>query len=468
MAAKTSDKPNVLVLNSDSFRWDNLTVHEGSDIHTPNLDRLAGMSVIFENAYAGSYPTLPNRTDAFLGTWTFPNMGWVPLDRNAPTLAQTLSAGGVNTALAIDCPHMVQQGKWFERGFDSWYWVRGHENDPLAPMSLVKQMKVPGDEMKYRQPVLALQRHMANQIYRNRQRDEDYLMAELSRVAVDTLRQLKNGGPWFMWVDMFDPHEPHDPPQHYFDMYYPGYKGVTYQVPVYDRCDCYSKDELKAIRAAYLGEVTMVDHWLGFVMENVRLLGLDDNTIIIFTSDHGLAYGDHGYTGKNRSPLFGNIARIPLLVSTPEMRKAGKSRIVSDLVQPVDFMPTVLEAMGVKPMPGWKGEGKSLMPFLNGKSVKTREAAFTGSHPAEPNPNTPGGHLRISTREWSLIFPPNLYGKRAKPMLFNMKNDIEEKKDVIKGNLKVARELYAQYCEFYKTFNKNGDPIPAPSPETLL
>ena len=303
-------KLNVLVLNSDSFRRDNLTVHGGTDIETPHLDALADQSMIFENAYAGSYPTLPHRTDAFLGTWTFPNSGWGPLDREAPTLAEVISGAGADTFLQIDCPHMVKQGMYYERGFKAWHWVRGHENDNLAPKSLAEKMPIPGDPKKYRQPVWPVQQHQANQVVRGRRCDEDYSMAEVARRAVEMLRHLKDGQ-FFMWVDMFDPHEPFDPPQHYFDKYYPGFDGVLYTVPVYGRCDCYSKEELAAIRAAYLGEVSMVDTWIGYVLNAVIDLGLDDNTVIVFTSDHGLCYGDHGFTGKNFAPLYANVSRIP-------------------------------------------------------------------------------------------------------------------------------------------------------------
>ena len=463
--AKT--KMNVLVLNSDSFRWDNLAVHGGAHAHTPNIDALAECSVVFENAYTGSYPTLPHRTDSFLGTYAFPNLGWGPLDREAPTLAEVISNSGADTFLEIDCPHMVKQGNWYERGFGAWRWVRGQENDPLAPRALVEKMPVPGDAKKYRQPVWPVQQHQANQIVRGRKRDEDYSMAAVARYAIEDLRYMKDKQ-FFMWVDMFDPHEPFDPPQHYFDMYYPGFKGVLYTVPVYGKCNCYSPAELKAIRAAYLGEATMVDHWIGYVLKQLKKLGLDENTVIVFTSDHGLCYGDHGYTGKNFAPLYGNVARIPLLISTPGMRAKRKSRRVKELVQPVDLMPTILDAMGIKPPKNWKGAGVSLVPFLNGKTVKTRGAAFSGQYPSPPNPNTPGSHLRVSTREWALIYPPCIGTRRDKPMLFNIKKDPGETKDVLKQNIKVAKNLYAKYVKFFKEHNVTGEDVPNPSPEELL
>jgi len=471
---KTSKgKRSVLVLNSDSFRWDNLTVHGGKDILTPNIDALAAKSVIFENAYAGSYPTLPNRTDVFLGTWTFPNLDWGPLDRKALTLAEAVASGGAATYLEIDCPHMVNKGNYFERGFQSYNFVRGHEGDALAPLPLVEKMPIPGDPLKYRQPTKPVQQHQANMVYRNRKNDEDYLMAVVARQAVKDLEYMGDRQ-FFMWVDMFDPHEPHDAPRHYFDLYYPEYDGVIYIIPIYGECDRYTKDELRAIKAAYLAEVTMVDAWIGFILGQLKGLGLEDNTIIVFTSDHGLAYGDHGQTGKNFSPLFANIARIPLLISTPEMRaagrgtgSAGKGRKVSQLAQPVDLMPTILEAMGIAAPAGLAPEGVSLMPIVEGKSLKTRDAAFTGAYIKGPNSNTPGGHLRVSTKQWSLIFPPIRDGKRAKPMLFDLTKDPAELNNVIAKNMKVAMDLYKEYLKFFKKANRTGEAPHVPSPDSF-
>lgn len=456
---------SVLVISSDSFRWDNLTVHGGTHVHTPNLDALAKQSVVFEEAYAGSYPTIPNRTDIFLGTWTFPNQDWAPLNSDEPALAQVLADAGVATHLELDCPHMVNLGSFFERGFQSWNWVRGQENDAFAPAPLVESMEPPGVMEKYRLPIQAMKRHMASCVFRGRRRDEDYSMAVVARNAINVLEHFAKGGQFFMWVDMFDPHEPFDPPRHYFDLYYPGYKGVVYEIPVYGKCDCYTKSELAAIRAAYLGEATMVDHWIGRVLGALKPLGLDESTVVVFTSDHGLAYGDHGQTGKNISLMYANIARIPLLISTPEMRARGRSRRVKQLVQPVDLMPTILDAMGVKRP---TGDGVSLKPFLAGESVRTRDAAFTGSHVGATHPLRPGGHLRVSTQKWALVFPPEIAGERERPMLFDLTNDPGETRNVIKSHPKLAKDLYGKYVLFFETYGEQGADAPVPSPEALL
>jgi len=170
-------------------------------------------------------------------------------------------------------------------------------------------------------------------------------MAAVARGAIRRLEHMRDSQPFFMWVDLFDPHEPFDPPRHYFDRYFPDYDGVIYTYPLYGRCDGYSPEELRAIRAAYLAEATMVDCWAGAILSAVFDSGLNETTTVIFTSDHGIAYGDHGYTGKNFFPLYTNIARLPLLVSTPETRATRRTAVAEQIVQPVDLMPTILDLM---------------------------------------------------------------------------------------------------------------------------
>ena len=95
-------------------------------------------------------------------------------------------------------------------------------------------------------------------------------------------------------LEVFDPHEPFDPPFPYDEMYNPDYKGQRFIWPTYGKSDLYSEEELKEIRALYAGEVTMVDRWLGHLLDNVEHLGLMDDTMIIVVTDHGHLFGEHG------------------------------------------------------------------------------------------------------------------------------------------------------------------------------
>jgi len=459
---------NVVVINSDSFRRDNLTAYGGTEAITPNLDALAGRSVVFEEAYCGSYPTLPNRTDVFLGTWTFPNSHWEPLARDEPCLAGVLSDAGISTFFELDCPHMVNEGRHYERGFKVWRWVRGQEIDAVAPPSLVKQMELDGEIGKIRAPAIKTQIHIANRRYLKIVNEQDYFMAQVARHAVDDLEFIEPGEQFFMWVDMFDPHEPFDAPRRYFDLYYPGYKGPIYANPIYGRSNVYSKSELRAIRAAYLGEATMVDHWIGYLLTSLKSMGLEENTVVIFTSDHGLNTGDHGWTGKNCSPFYSNIARVPLFISTPETRAKGRPSRVSLAVQPVDLMPTILDVMGVRRPRQWRGEGVSLAPLLEGKSIQTRDVAVTGMYPGVWGADERYTPLRVSTKEWALIFPRDFQDLSVRPMLFNQIDDPGENVNLISRNMKTATQLYEQYREFYQAYSKTGGTPPVRPPDSFL
>ena len=462
---------NVLVLCSDSFRRDNLSIYGGGEAKTPRLDALAEVSCVFDNAYTGSYPTLPNRADIFNGYWRFPNAGWGPLGDDI-TLAQVISDNGAMAHLEFDCPHMAKLNMYYQRGFSSWNWHRGQEADLLAPPSLCSAFPMPGQADKYRQEKAAVhssRQHKANQMMRKRMNEEDFYPAAIAKQAVNLLASMRNDQ-FFMWVDMFDPHEPFDPPKHYFDMYFPDFAGHVYDVPVYGRQEKYTREELKAIRCAYLAEATMVDFWMGYIMDSLASLGLDDNTTIIFTSDHGLATGDQGYTGKNCLPLHHYICRIPLFISTPQMRRSRTGRVSRVFAQPVDLTPTIIGMMGFNPPAEMRLDGTSLIPIVNGDERDIRSVAITGNPNIAESNLGPGGHLRVSTTEWALIYPPVLVedGIRRPPCLYDLVSDPGENNDVLKDHMDVAEKLYGEYVQFWKQYNHDGSEPHVPAPGSFV
>jgi arylsulfatase A-like enzyme len=463
-------KHNVVVICADSFRWDNLTVHGGTTVQTPVLDNLATVSHVFENAYTGSFPTAPHRCDVFTGRYHFTNGGWGPMPVELPTLAGAVVAGGAQAHLEIDCPNMIKENFFYQRGFTSWNWNRGQENDLLAPLSFAKTFTIPGDMDKYRKephnPIHSLIQYKANKAVRKIEKDEDYYMAVTARNAADAISKMTDQQ-FFLWVDMFDPHEPFDPPKHYFDLYYPEFDGILYRSPCYGRQRKYTQEELRAIQAAYWGEVTMVDRWVGHILDQLKVSGLDEKTVVIFTSDHGYALGDNdGFTGKNTFQLYNCLARIPLLVSLPRMRANNSGSRSAHLVQPVDITPTVLEAMGIAPADGMTLDGTSLLPIVEGEKPEIRDVSVTGTY-AQKKPGTTqlGNNLRINTAEYSLLFPPKVDGSPQPQALLYELSDLKEENDIIEDNMDVAMALYERYREFYDKHNRTGEELTLLSPE---
>jgi len=107
---------NFVVIVSDTFRRDHLGCYGNSWIHTPNLDRLASESIVFDRAYAASFPTVPNRRDVLTGRFCFTYSDWAPLPENEVVLAQVMKGGGYVTMLVADTPHFLAHGYNFSRG----------------------------------------------------------------------------------------------------------------------------------------------------------------------------------------------------------------------------------------------------------------------------------------------------------------------------------------------------------------
>lgn len=120
---------NIIVINSDTYRRSNLTCYGGNWVRTPCLDRFSERAAIFDRYYVASFPTIPNRTDAFTGRFHFIEGGWDPLDRQIPILSQTLTDAGYVTQLLCDTPHLINKGLFFDRGFEGAARLRGHEDD---------------------------------------------------------------------------------------------------------------------------------------------------------------------------------------------------------------------------------------------------------------------------------------------------------------------------------------------------
>ena len=121
---------NVIQLVNDTHRRDYLGCYGNSWIHTPNLDRFAARSAVFDRYYIASYPTVPNRWDMCVGRYGFPHRGWQPLDRGDTTMAQLLTRQGVHTEMIWDTPMLAKDDYNYTRGFAGIEFVHGQKGDP--------------------------------------------------------------------------------------------------------------------------------------------------------------------------------------------------------------------------------------------------------------------------------------------------------------------------------------------------
>ena len=342
---------NVITLVCDTLRWDHLGCYGNSWIHTPNFDKLASMSTVFDRAYLHNFPTVPARCDMWTGRYTAAYFDWGPLPREETILSQTLSDAGVTTMLIGDTGNLFRDDYFFSRGFNAFHWIRGQVADRYQTAPIDIDVSDVADVSFDMTADLVGYLRSAN----DRRYEEEFLPAETFRDAIRWLEMNRKWDPFYLHLDIFDPHEPWDPPQWYVDRYDPGYEGREIIFPLYAAADYLTPAELNHCRALYAGEVSLVDTWLGRFMVTLENMGLLDNTAIILASDHGFYLGEHNWMGKTSIqkglhrfvPLYEEVAHVPQIVYLPGA-KPGRSNA---LVQPVDIAPTVLDIMGM-PTPG--------------------------------------------------------------------------------------------------------------------
>ena len=462
-------KMNFIVIVSDTFRRDHLRSYGNIWIKTKHLDRLAEKSIVFTRAYAASFPTVPARRDIFTGRYSYVYAGWEPLARDETVIADVLSKAGYTTMMIADTPHFLRDGYYFQRGFSGWIWVRGQENDNYMAWPL--EPEFPCDPTKLRNPGGTMKQYFRNIV--DRRYEEDYFAPRTMNAAIKWLENFYRygkGSKFFLYIDTFDPHEPWDPPRWYVDMYNPDYDGEEVIYPKYGPVDYLSEEELRHVRTLYAAEATMVDRAVGKLLEKVEDMGLMDDTVIIFTTDHGFYLGEHGLIGKSIitdgkfawAPLYNEVAAIPFIMYVP----GEGHKEIEELIQLPDIAPTILELAGIEPPP--TVNGKSLVPLIRGEVEHVREFAVH-SPPINRGPSA-GMKTSIITKEWSLLIPgdqkpvePYEYefsvdGMLKKvikkidlnPELYNLVDDPKQEKNIISDYPDVARELHEKYIQFLR------------------
>lgn len=434
---------NIVVIVTDSLRTDFIGCY-GSKVKTPNIDRLAKQGVKFTQAYSENLPTLPTRRSWWTGKYHFHEAGWQPFTPNDYLLAEVLWDKGYKSALITDTYHMHKPVYNCGRGFDTTVFVRGQEYDPwivdaenIMPVEKSPFHRLKGGEGRESDTIW---RKNFDQYLKNRsvlKKEGDYCVARVAKEAIIWLEQAASTQKdnLFLWVDMFDPHEPWDPPEPYRSRYKdPKYNGPDLIDPVPGDVRGYmTKEEIENTKNLYAGEVTFVDKYVGKIIDKLEELGLSDNTLIIYTSDHGVPFSEHGYIRKAKPRNFQNLVHIPWIIRHPESKWVGQE--CDALVQTVDLMPTLLDLVGIK-FNDFRLGGKSLMPLLEGKTNNIRDFAIGGHYSHE---------WYVRTHRWTYLLPLN---KEKKPELYDRSQDPEEQENVIADNLDVANELELNLYRF--------------------
>jgi len=441
---------NFIIIVSDTLRRDHLGCYGNKWISTPYIDRFASQSTVCDRYYTGSFPTVPHRTDLFTGRFTFTYRDWAPLGNQEVVLSQVLGEAGYTSMFIVDTPHLVRDAFGFDRGFTAWEWIRGQENDRYR--NYPHQVEMPCDPQKLRETTRTVGQYLRN--VAERTYESDYFAPMTMTRAAQWLEHNYKLDKFLLYVDTFDPHEPWDPPRYYVDMYDPGYEGEEVTYPIYGPATYLTEAELRHMRALYAAELTMVDRWVGRLLQTIEDTGLLDNTAIFFLTDHGFYLGEHGLTGKIVM-LYEEVAHSPLIIRLPGQRQGARCPA---FVQPADIMPTILDLAGVEVPP--TVQGSSFVPVLKGEAEAIRDCAVTSyaiTHPPVPgepelDPENPYEWLKVARKlkpstltmdDWALICGAGDF----EPELYNLKDDPGQKRNVFSEHREVAERLHRRYVE---------------------
>ena len=378
---------NIVLVCLDSFRADCVGARGlNAAIKTPNLDRLVGEGVLFENAFGEAQPTIQFRRALCTGMRSFPFNrrydttglwpclpGWHRIPSERPTLAEILLENGYVTGLAASSYHLFKPTQDFVRGMAAWDFIRGHEADPwrMGSLDLAELDKWWRPELEADgTPSPVLIQYLLNN--RDRRGPEDYIPARVFSSAIRFIEDNRRNQPFFLWVDSFSPHEPCDPPRQYADAYDPDWNEDWR--PIYCHRPDVSEKIKRRVTAEYYGEVTHVDHHLGRLLDALEACELADDTLVMVLSDHGAELWDHGHIVKtHHGGRYRHNTEIVCIMRFPGREHAG--RRVEGFVLSHDFCPAILSLAGVKHPPM---DGQNLMPLVAGERDRLRDYIVTG------------------------------------------------------------------------------------------
>lgn len=302
---------NFLLITVDTLRADRLGCYGSRTVKTPNMDRLAEKGGLFSRAFAHTTTTLPSHANILLGSTPLvhgvhENAGFV-VGREFLTLAEFLKAAGYATAAVVGA-FPLDSRFGLDQGFDLY-------DDDIENRDARK--------------------------FAYGERRAEVVVTRASAWLRD------RRAPWFLWVHLFDPHHPYEPPE-------------PFLTPYRDR--------------PYDGEVAYTDAEIGRLLEAVSRADPAGNTLIILTSDHGEALGEHGEV-THGFLAYNPTLWVPLIVASP----GGRPRRIAQTVSHIDIFPTVCDILGLETPTS--ASGRSLAPALAGRELPGRPVYFESLYP---------------------------------------------------------------------------------------
>ncbi|WP_434665553.1 sulfatase [Klebsiella sp. B345] len=382
----------AIMLMFDSLNKQLLSAYGSDRAITPNFQRLRERTVRFDNFFVGSMPCMPARRELHTGRYNFLHRGWSPLEPFDDSVPEILKKNGIHSHLVTDHKHYWRDGgATYHSRYSTFEFVRGQEGDAWKGVVEKPEYRYESgepSEIKQRRIASRVQHQINVQFMQN---EEDHHLARTIGKGLEFLETNHASDNWFLQLECFDPHEPFFVPEKYLKMYgiddpsqfdgWPPYYFVT------------ENDERKSlIQKYYMALLTMVDAYVGKVLDYMDRYDLWQDTLLIVNTDHGFLLGEHEWWGKNIMPLYNEVANIPCFIWHPHCGGAGESR--QSLAQTIDLPATLLDYFGLdKPA---DMQGRSLLPTLL-DDTPVRDYALFGYH---------GCHINITDGRYVYMRSP--------------------------------------------------------------
>ncbi|MFW9951395.1 MAG: sulfatase, partial [Candidatus Thorarchaeota archaeon] len=417
------EKQNVLFIITDAMRYDHLGCNGNVKVKTPNLDRLASESMRFTNYFCTNPICMPNR--ATLATGLYPNVhgirsNGINLQENIPTIADSLRKKGWHTAALGKIHHQYWLGAFKHKYFsyeslDDWAIKKVTSKNFPSPYYGYDEVEVisgngsvcAGHYLEWLEEKAPKEAEKMRERVRNYNNlfslfcdpipEELYNTTYIIERNLAFLERYTNGDygekPFYLHCSFPDPHYPLFPPEKYQKMYKPDdielpsnfrdiinlynhpFIGEHLRNPPFKKAFIResAEDEVRKITSLTYASINYVDACIGLLLASLEKNGLADNTIVIFSSDHGDLMGDHGFLFKGPCP-FNGVLQLPLIWKVPGLTKPS---ISNSLVSSIDIPKTILRLLGIKERyqpPDM--QGYDITPILQDSKTKLRECCF--------------------------------------------------------------------------------------------
>jgi arylsulfatase len=400
-------QPNILWICTDSQRWDTLGCYGNPWVRSPNVDRLAREGVLCTNTFVQNPLCTPSRGSFLTGRYPVTNRlrqngQIVPTDLKLITkiLADREYVCGLSGKLHLShCDRRLTFGpEWWRRpdkdwivpmerriddGYAVFHWSHCSDDNPYSAYTQwLRQQGAELGEKPIRPKEIGWQTgygrpgHLTHTAF--------CVDKAVEFIELHALKNLPN--PWLFSINMIEPHPNFHPPEEYLKPYLdrldeiplpsfvdgeldnkPAHQRDTYMEGKGNSTRPHSERDLRLVKAAYWAMCDMIDAHVGRLLDTLERTGQRQNTLVIFTSDHGELLGDHGRTWKGPY-LYDGSVHVPLIFSMPGTVKAGER--LTGLVELTDLAPTLLDLTGLPREPGM--QGRSLWPLLAGSAPLDR------------------------------------------------------------------------------------------------